>query len=255
MLIDTHIHLDLYQNTNIDELVDEALQKGVKILIDVGIDILSSRLAVKFAEKYSNVYAVTGIHPHEAKFVNEKTLEELKALVNNPKIVAVGEIGLDYYRNLSPKDLQKKAFLAQLNLAKSLDLPVVVHDRDAHEDVIKMLKEVNFPSGKVLIHCFSGDVNFLNEVLKMGYYISIGGPVTFKNAKKVVEVVKNVPLERLLLETDGPYLAPHPHRGKINRPVFIPLIAQKIADIRGISFAEIEKATTENALKFFGIKV
>lgn len=254
MFVDTHVHLDLYKNTDISELIEEAQKNGVELLIDVGIDISSSHLAVDFAEKYANVYATVGIHPHEAKSVDKKALKELKMLACKPKVVAIGEIGLDYYRNLSPKNLQKKVFLAQLNLANDLNLPVVVHDRDAHEDVIRVLKEVNFPSGKAIIHCFSGDTDFLNEIINMGYYISIGGPVTFKNAKKTVEVIRAVPLERLFLETDGPYLAPHPHRGKINRPAWLPLIAQKIADIKGISLDEVEKVTTENVLKFFRIK-
>jgi len=255
MLVDTHIHLDLYKDTDISELIEEAQKNGVELLVDVGIDIPSSYLAVDFAEKYTNVYAVVGVHPHEAKSVDKKVLKELKMLACKPKVVAIGEIGLDYYRNLSSRDVQKKAFLRQLNLAKGLDLPVVVHDRDAHEDVVKILKEASVSPGRALIHCFSGDTDFLNEIINMGYYISIGGPVTFKNAKKTVEVIRAVPLERLFLETDGPYLAPHPHRGKINRPAWLPLIAQKIADIKGISLAEIEKVTIENVFRFFGIGV
>ena len=254
MFVDTHIHLDLYNDTNVEKLIEEALGSDVGLLIDVGIDITSSRLAVGFAAKYSNVYAIVGVHPHEAKSIDQKTLEELKSLAKESKVVAVGEMGLDYYRNLSPKNLQKEAFLSQLNLAKDLDLPVVVHDRDAHEDIVKILKEASVSPGRALIHCFSGNVEFLDEIMEMGYYISIGGPVTFKNAKNVAEVVRAVPLERLLLETDGPYLAPHPHRGKVNKPALLPLIAQGVAEIKEITFAEIERVTTKNALRFFGIE-
>ncbi len=255
MLIDTHIHLDLYKNINIDELIDRALQKDVRTLIDVGINISSSRLAIEFAKKYPNVYAVVGVHPHEAKSVDKKLLEELKVLAHEPKVVAIGEIGLDYYRDLSPRDVQRRAFLLQLDLAKELGLPVVVHNRDAHEDVMEILEKADLPSKKVLIHCFSGNTAFLDKVMEKGHYISIGGPVTFKNATKTVEAIKRVSLDKLILETDGPFLAPHPHRGKLNESALLPLVAQKIAEVRGTSFANIAMTTSNNALEFFGIEI
>lgn len=256
MFVDSHVHLDLYKDDKlVDELIKEARENKVEFLINVGINIESSRLAVEYTRKYPQVYAVIGVHPHYASLVTPEAIGELKKLSHEPKVVAIGEIGLDYYRNLSPRGIQKESFLRQINLAKERSLPVVVHNRDANDDTLKIIKEASIPGDKVLFHCFSGDIQFLNKVLEMGCFISIGGPVTYKNAQKTFEVVRILPLSRLILETDSPYLAPHPHRGKTNKPSFLSLIARKIAEVKEISLEEVARATTQNALDFFGIRI
>ena len=220
MLVDTHVHLDLYKDLSSDVLVEEALQNEINLLVTVGINLKSSKLAVEFAQKHPEVYAIVGVHPHYASQVNLKTIEELKKLASYSKVVGIGEIGLDYYRDLSPRDVQKRVFRELVDLALGESLPFVIHNRDASEDILKILKETSHLEDRFLVHCFSGGLTFLKEVLKMGGYVSIGGPVTFKNAHETVEVVKAVPISRLILETDSPFLAPHPHRGKLNKPSF-----------------------------------
>ncbi len=250
MLIDTHIHLDLYKEDAFS-LVAEAKEAGVKKLITVGIDSASSKMALEFTEEFEEVYATAGLHPHDAKDFDEETLVEFKRLAAHPKLVALGEMGLDFYRNRSPRELQMKAFVAQIELAKEISLPIIVHDREAHKETLSTLKESGFPLERAVLHCFSGGVEFLDQVMESGMMISLGGPVTFQNAKGLIEVVKAVPIEHLMLETDGPYLAPHPHRGKTNYPSYLPLVAKRIAEIKGISAEEVAKVTSENALRFF----
>lgn len=253
LLIDTHIHLDLYKE-DVNHLIEEAKEAGVKKLITVGIDLKSSRRSVEFAQVFEQVFATAGLHPHDAKDFNQEIIEEFKGLASQAKLVALGEMGLDFYRNRSCKELQFTAFEAQLALAKELSLPVIIHDREAHKETIETLISSNFPLGRAVFHCFSGGVKVLERIIEMGCSISLGGPVTFQNAKELVEAVKMVPLDRLMLETDGPYLAPHPHRGETNRPAHLPLIAQKIADIKGVSFEEVAEATSANATQFFSLE-
>lgn len=253
MLIDTHIHLDLYKESAAS-LIEEAKEVGAEKLITVGIDLASSKRALSFAEKYEDVFATAGLHPHYAKDFNDEMLAKFRELAAHPKLVALGEMGLDFYRNRSPRDLQFRAFEGQLALAKELSLPVIIHDRDAHDDTVEILIASGFPLARTVFHCFSGGVKMLMRIIEMGCSISLGGPVTFANAKELIEVAREVPLDRLMLETDGPYLAPHPHRGKTNRPAFVTLIAQKIADIKGVSFEEVAKITSDNATCFFGLE-
>jgi len=197
-------------------------------------------------------YATVGFHPHSAKLFNEAGYDELITLAQQPKVVAIGEIGLDYYYDNSPREQQKYAFRRQMALAKELDLPVVIHSRDATKDTIDIIKE--FPDVRCLLHCYSGSLETAREYLAMGHYISIAGPVTFKNASRLQEVAKNIPLDRLLIETDCPYLAPVPMRGKQNEPAYVKYVAEKLAELQHVSFEELVKQTMENTIKFFALE-
>jgi TatD DNase family protein len=221
-------------------------------MIAVGIDLISSKVAVEFALRFSEVYAAIGYHPNESKLIDEQGWKELEELTHNPKVVAIGETGLDYYRRRSTIRQQAVAFKKHLDLARKLNLPVIVHDREAHRDVMKILKKES-QGLKIVIHCFSGDIDMAQQCMKEEYYLGIGGVVTFKNAQPLQMIVKEIPLEKILLETDSPFLAPHPFRGKPNEPKYIPLIAEKIAELKGISLKEVAKVTSANCKQIFGI--
>jgi len=255
MLIDTHAHLDDRRfNRDRDRVIERAKKEGITTIIHIGFDKESSLNACSMAEKYEDIYAAVGVHPHDAKDASDDVLELIYNLAKTKKkVVAVGEIGLDYYRDLSPRDVQKRVFSHQIALAKELDLPIVVHDRDAHGDVLKILKEER--AGRVggILHCFSGSREMAEECIKMGFYISFAGPITYSNARRLVEVARYVPLDRFLIETDCPYLTPEPYRGKRNEPAYVKLVAQKAAEIKGITFEELAKITTANAKEVFRI--
>jgi TatD DNase family protein len=254
MLIDSHAHIDMSEfNNDLDEVIKRADEQGVKAIIDVGIDEASSKAAVALAEKYEQVYAAVGIHPHDAESATETTFKVLESLAYHPKVVAIGEMGLDYYRNLSPRLVQQKVFRQQIELAKKFRKPIIVHDRDAHADTMKILKEQRAVEVGGVLHCFSGSWEMAKECLKMGFYISFAGPVTFSNARKLHEVAKKVPLDRILVETDCPFLTPVPFRGKRNEPSYVVKTAEKIAQLKGISFEELAKHTTENAMRLFNL--
>jgi len=221
-------------------------------MIAVGIDLTSSKVAVEFALRFSEVYAAIGYHPNESKLIDEQGWKELEKLTHNPKVVAIGETGLDYYRRRSTIRQQVLAFKKHLDLARKLNLPVIIHDREAHRDVMKILKK-NSQGLKVVVHCFSGDIDIAQQCIEEGYFLGIGGVVTFKNAQPLQMIVKNIPLEKIILETDSPFLAPHPFRGKPNEPKYIPLIAEKIAELKEISVKEVAKITSANCNKIFGI--
>ncbi len=254
MLFDSHAHLDHKKfDVDRDRLIESLPKHDVDYVCNVGADIESSRASVALADKYDHVYAIIGIHPHTADTMTPEVLEELKELAKHPKVVAIGEIGLDYYYDNSPRDIQMMAFRMQIQLAKQLDLPIVIHSRDATKDTFDTLKELatDYP---VLMHCYSDSVEVAREYLKLGFHISLAGPVTFKNARVPIEVAEEVPLDRLLIETDCPYLTPEPHRGKRNEPMFVKHTAKKIAEIKGVTLEEVAAATKENAMKFFRIK-
>ena len=254
MFIDTHAHFNDKAYDGDRHLVLSSLRDfGVDKVINIGADLESSKEVVSLANQYDFLYAAVGVHPYDASTVNDETLETLSSLSQNKKVVAIGEIGLDYHEEGFSKEIQKEAFIKQLRLAKSLSLPIVIHDRDSHRDVLDILKSENIQNHKCVMHCYSGSPEMLKEVLSLGMYISIGGVVTFKNAVKAVQSVKEVPLNRLMLETDCPYLAPTPHRGTRNSSSYIPLIAQKIAEIKGVTLSEIERETNQNAADFFGV--
>ncbi len=256
MLIDTHAHLDFSEfDADRQEVLARAQETGVEIIVNAGAGLEASQAGVALAECYSQVYAAVGIHPHEAKTLNDGVLAELRALAQHPKVVAIGEIGLDYYRDLSPRPVQRQAFQQQLTLAREAGKPIIVHDREAHQDVMDILRqwvqEGHQPVG--VMHCFSGDLAMARRAIEMGFYISIAGPVTFTNARRLPELVRALPLERLVIETDCPYLTPHPHRGKRNEPAYVRLVAEAIAQIKGIPLEQVARTTTANAQALFGL--
>jgi TatD DNase family protein len=251
MLIDSHAHLDMEEfEGDLPEVLARALESGVSEIISIGIDLPSSAKALELARKHDFVYSTVGYHPHNAKEADAKVLRDLADLALDPKVVAWGEIGLDFFRRHSPPQSQIEAFERQLDMARDLGLPVIVHDREAHEQLSEILRKKGPPLTGV-IHCFSGDYALARFFMDMGFYISIPGTVTYKKAALVQEVAARIPLERLLVETDAPYLAPVPHRGKRNEPAFVKYTAQEIARLRGMDYQELARATSENARTLF----
>jgi TatD DNase family protein len=252
MLVDTHIHLDdPGYDKDRDTIICRAKEKGVDHIITVGSDLTSSSSSIALTQGYDILSAAVGVHPHEAKRAGADTYTKLKALAQNKRVVAIGEIGLDYYYDHSPRTLQREVFHKQMSLAKELELPVIIHTREALSDTIEMVKEEGISKG--VFHCFSGSLAEAEEVISLGFYVSVAGPVTFKNAQSIKDVAREVPLARLLLETDGPYLTPHPFRGKRNEPGYLRYIAEEIAELRDLAFEEIAYVTTENAKILFGL--
>ena len=255
MIIDSHAHLDDRRFDRDRDMIIKKLQdNGIELAINIGADLKTSIASVSLAEKYKNIYAVVGIHPHSAKEMDDSTIEILRSFASREKVVAIGEIGLDFYRDLSPRDVQRKSFRDQLKLAKEVNLPVVIHSRDADQEVFDTLKQAQDGNLRGVLHCYSGSVELAMEFIKLGFYISLAGPVTFNNARVPKEVAKAVPLDKLLIETDSPYLTPEPYRGKRNEPIFTKYVAGTIADLRGISYQELAKATNRNTKELFGIK-
>lgn len=254
MLFDTHAHYDDEKfSQDKYEVIKAAYEGGVKLILNASTNIASCIESISFTQEFDFVYAAVGVHPHNAADTNDNTLVALADFAKNPKVVAIGEIGLDYYYDFCPKEIQKHWFAKQINLAKSLKLPIIVHNRDAHEDSLEILEDENAKEVGGVFHCYSGSVEMARILLKNNFYISVGGPVTFKNANKIVEVVKYIPKDRLLIETDSPYLTPEPFRGKRNDSGFVKLVAEKIAEIKGVTFEEIAHTTTENAKRLFKI--
>lgn len=232
-LVDTHAHLDLLEE-DVGEALRRAREAGVTGVVTVGIDLGSSRRALELARRHPGVRVVVGVHPHEASSLDHDALGELRRLAGDPLVVGMGETGLDFYRNLSPRSDQERAFRAQLELARELDMPVVVHDREAHSRTLAILEGYAPFGGRLVMHCFSGDLEMAKAVMDMGGYISVAGPVTFHNATRLQELVRRLPLERLLVETDCPFLSPHPYRGRPNSPERLVLIAAKVAELKGV---------------------
>ncbi|NMH67756.1 TatD family hydrolase [Bacillus sp. RO3] len=254
MLFDTHVHLNADQfEEDLDEVVSRAREAGVENMVVVGFDRPTIMRAMELIEQYEWLYASIGWHPVDAIDMKEEDLAWIEELSQHPKVVAIGEMGLDYHWDKSPKDVQKEVFRQQIQLAKKVKLPIVIHNRDATQDIVDILREEGAEEVGGIMHCFSGSPEIAQECVDMNFYISLGGPVTFKNAKKPKEVAKAIPLEKLLIETDCPYLAPHPYRGKRNEPSYVKLVAEQIAELKGISLEEVEKITTENAKKLFNI--
>ena len=254
MIFDSHAHYDDESfNEDREDVIKEIRENGVINVLNCGASMEGARDSFKLANKYDFFYAAVGIHPENAYELTEENYEEIKEMTKNPKVRAIGEIGLDYYwEENPPREKQKEVFRKQMELAKELNMPVVIHDRDAHGDTLEIMKE--FPEVKGVVHCFSGSVEFACECLKLGYYIGFTGVVTFKNSKKIVEVAKEVPLERMLVETDAPYMAPTPNRGKRNRSDYIKFIIEKIAEVKELSVEEVSNATIENAKNLLKIK-
>ena len=251
LIFDTHAHYDdKSYDKDRNQLLMSMYEEGVCNIINVGFDEQTSKNSIDLSEKYPFIYAAVGVHPHEVSKASDNYLEVIKSFLQNDKVVAIGEIGLDYHYDLSPRDEQKKAFEDQLKLAKELDIPVIIHNREAHEDTLTLLKKYK-PRG--VVHCFSGSEEMSKEIIKLGMYIGLGGAVTFKNAKNPVLVAKSVPLDRLVLETDAPYMAPVPFRGKRCDSSMIMETAKVIAGVRGMDVYDLLESTKENAQKFFNI--
>ncbi len=253
MIFDSHAHYDAGQfDEDREKLLNSMQANGVGTIVNVGAAWESVTEVVKLAEQYPFVYAAVGLHPDEVGALNEERFAFLKQQCQHEKVVAVGEIGLDYYWDNESHDVQKKWFIRQLELAKEFDLPVIIHSREAAADTLAIMKE-HAGGLRGVLHCFSYSKELAEEYVKMGFHIGIGGVVTFKNGKKLKEVVEAIPMERILLETDCPYLAPEPYRGKRNSSLYIPYIAQAIADIKGISYEEVVEVTEQNGKELFGI--
>lgn len=252
MLIDSHAHLDDKRfDKDRADIIKNLKKENVSIVINPGASFASSVRAVSLSEKYDLIYAAVGIHPHDVKDMDENTIEALENLAKREKVVAIGEIGLDYYYDNSPRDLQKKWFREQIKLAKKVKLPIIVHDRDAHADTLHIIKEELDDNLTGVLHCYSGGAQLAKEFIEMGFYISFAGPITFNNSKVSKLVAKEIPLDKILIETDSPYLTPHPHRGKRNEPLYVHYVAQMIAQIKEISFEEVARVTSQNTKTLF----
>lgn len=252
-MIDTHTHINMIEELSIEEILDNAKINGVEKIIVPAAYPTDIDIVMDLVQKYDNVYGLLGVHPSEVKDWKDELVGKIRECSKNPKILGIGEIGLDYYWDKSFNDLQKEVFIKQVKLANELNLPISIHDREAHKDTFDILNEYN-RSSKIVMHCFSGSVEFMKECVKEGWYIALGGVVTFKNAIKAKEVAKEVPLDKLLLETDAPYLTPVPFRGTTNQPAYVKYVAEEVAKLRGISFEEVDEATTHNAEKVFFTK-
>lgn len=256
-LIDTHAHVDDRRfNKDRGKVLERARAADIAQIVNIGADIASSRASVALAEESPFVYATVGVHPHSAKSVDDAVLAEMYQLAKSSRVVAIGEIGLDFYRDLSPRPQQRMAFAQQLRVAEELQLPVVIHDRDAHKETTEILtrwaRRVEYrPLG--VLHCFAGDWEMTQAVIDAGFYIGIDGPVTYKKARRLNNIVRRAPLNRLLIETDCPYLTPEPHRGKRNEPAYVRLVAEKIAEIKETTLEEVARVTTQNARDLFNL--
>jgi TatD DNase family protein len=254
MLIDTHAHLEMREfNDDREDVIKRAREAGVEYIITIGTTIESSRDAVLLAEKYDFIYAAVGIHPHEAKDILHPAYEILRHFAKHRKVVAYGEIGLDYFYEHSPRSDQKRKFRDMLREARELDLPVIIHDRDAHDDALQIISEEWSPDLGGVMHCFSGDAAMAGKLIELGFSLGVAGPVTFPKAEALREVIRQVPIEHLLIETDAPYLAPQPMRGKRNEPAFVRHTAEMIAKIKGLTADDVARITSFNAMQLFGI--
>jgi len=253
MYIDSHAHIQLNQfQHDQQEVLKRAIQAEVNTILVIGFDLETSRSAIELSEKHDNLYATVGMHPHDAKSLTPDTLTTFRDLIKHEKVIAYGEIGLDYYRNLSPKDIQKDAFEKQLDIAEENNLPIIIHNRDAYMDILPIL-EARRGNVRGVLHCFTGDVELMHRTLQIGFHIGIGGIVTYPNAKDIQTVAKAVPEDKLLIETDCPWLTPQFRRGKRNEPAYVVAVAKKIAELRHTSTEAIGEITTKNFNTLFGI--
>jgi TatD DNase family protein len=255
MLTDSHTHMNDPQfDEDREQAIERAREAGISLMINVGFNRQTIPSSLALAEKYDFIYSTVGWHPHDAIDMKEEDLVWIESLLEHPKVVAIGEIGLDYYWDNSPRDVQADVFRKQIRLARKVGMPIVIHNRDAHQDVVDILREEKADEVGGVMHCFSSSWEIAKECLDLNFYISFGGPVTFKNAVKPKEVAKQVPLDKLLIETDSPYLTPHPYRGKRNETAYVKLVAEMVAEIHGLTLEEIANITTDNAKKLFRIK-
>ncbi len=250
-MIDTHAHLDFpHFDKDREEVIQEAKSCGVERIVNVGVDLESSQKSIALAGKYPQIYATVGFHPDDAKKFSQGNLDELRTLAQQRKVVAIGETGLDFYRNLSPAEIQKQAFVLQLDLALELNLPVVIHIRNAYAESLKLLEKRRGLKG--VLHCFQGDIQQARKALDLGFYLSFNGKITYQDSPVTV-LLKHIPIDRILVETDSPYLPPFPHKGKRNHPAWVELVIRRIAQIRPEhTFEDLERITTANACQLFG---
>lgn len=255
MLIDSHAHLDdLRYDTDRDNVLQRAQTAGIEAIVTIGCDLATSQAAVALAHAHPNIFATIGVHPHEAKEIGEGWYESFRSLAQHPKVVAYGEIGLDYHYDHSPREIQRQRFREQIHLARELALPLVIHTREAQEDTVMILREEGAVDVGGVFHCFSGDMWLAKDALDLGFYLSFSGVLTFKNATMLRDIAKTVPLDRLMVETDCPYLAPVPYRGKRNEPAYVQYVAETLAEIRGNGSVEsVARATVENTKRVFRI--
>jgi len=252
MLIDSHAHLEMPEfRKDLEAVIQRAKESGVEYVFTVGTEKKDWKRALEIAESHPSIYAILGVHPHNAKEIDHQTYSMLRELCRNEKVKAYGEIGLDFFRTFSPRDLQLMRFREQIGLAKELGLPVVIHDREAHQETLEILKSEGAKDCGGIIHCFSGDYGMAKVCMDMGFYISIPGSVTFKNAESFREVVKRIPLDSLLVETDAPFLTPVPFRGKRNEPSYVRYTAQRMAEVKNISLEKVAEVTTQNAMRVY----
>jgi TatD DNase family protein len=254
MIWDTHAHLDdpRYKD-DFAQVLENMKRSQISRILNVGYDLPSSERSLRLAHQYEHVYAAVGVHPHDAADATLETWERLTQLAKDEKVIGWGEIGLDYFRDLSPRSMQKEVFIQQIELADQMRLPIIIHNRDSHEDILKIVKEHNPKLGGVF-HCYSGSWEMAKSLLNLGFYISFAGPLTYKNARHTVEVAKNVPLDRFMVETDSPYLTPEPFRGKRNEPSYVREIVARIAEIRNLDFSEVAEQAFQNANHLFSVR-
>jgi len=253
MLVDSHAHLDSGKFADDRAAtIQRAQDNGISHILTIGCDLESSAQSVAIAAQFPQVYAAVGVHPHDAEEINAAALEQLQQLLSQPKVVALGEIGLDYFRDRSPRAIQQQAFRLQIRLARQVNKPIIIHDRDAHDEVLQILIEEDAAQAGGVLHCFSGDEKMAQKCLDLGFYLSFPGPVTYPKNEFTREVVRSIPIERLLVETDCPYLAPQPFRGKRNEPAYVRSTAEKIAELKGLSLADVARITSHNCRQLFG---
>ena len=253
LLVDSHAHLDGRQFTeDLHETIERATVNGISHILTIGCDLESSENSIIVAEKYENIFAAVGVHPHDATEINADTLAKLRSMLAHPKVVALGEIGLDFYRDRSPRDIQRNAFRQQIRLAKEVGKPIIVHDRDAHDEVIQILKEENAAEVGGVLHCFSGDLKMAKQCLQLGFYLSFTGTITYPKNEAIREIIKEIPIDRMLIETDCPYLSPQKFRGKRNEPAYVRYTAEKMAEIKGLTIEDVARVTSRNCHDLFG---
>ncbi len=251
-LIDTHAHLDFPRfNEDRKQVMEKARKEDVNYIINVASNLAASHRGLELSQIFSSIYATVGVHPHDADQVDKEAISVLKDMAKADQVVAIGEIGLDFHYDNSPRDKQKEVFRAQLDLAREINLPVVIHSREAEEETLKILIEKKVSELGGIFHCFTGDLELAERVMDLGLYLALGGIITFNNADNLRRTVSDIPLKKILLETDCPFLTPHPYRGQRNEPSYVKYVAEKIAEIKDISLSEVAKRTTENAKKVY----
>jgi len=254
MFIDTHCHLQFSQYRNdLNLVIERAFKNGIKYIINVGTNYEDSVRSIEIAEKYDNVFTSVGVHPHDSEKMNDYEFDKIMELLNMKKVIAIGEIGLDYFRNYSPREIQKKVFIRFLNLAEEKDFPVIIHNRSATEDIMKVMNEETGGKLKGVMHCFSGDKAIAKEIIERGFYISFTGNITYEKYRNI-DVIRSIPIDKILIETDSPFLTPEPKRNERNEPLNVKFIAEKIAQTKSLSVEDVGRITSENACKIFNLK-